>query len=297
MDRMEASEWGQKKAKQDLEEAKCLLYVSLTRARDLLILPFPEGKTRGPWINSLCADWMVPTGICLVPPGGAEKIKTDVCECTAEDLFEETREIYRPFWFDKRAARTGKLSAVVNPSAIAGSDPAAVLSAEKIGTRIELNGVPDFEVLGNVVHEVITAEIVHPGHKDTPTLVESMVKAHGLSANVDPTDVYFNAQSFLKSIRRIFSPLQIHAEYPVSHLLKNGQVVKGWVDVLVQTDSGWIVIDHKSLRPREGDESVVQKYSGQLAAYRDAVEAGTGDTVCSCWIHLPFRGCLVQIEV
>ncbi len=54
------------------EESKRLLYVSLTRARDLLVIPLPEKKTTGEWMGLLQAEWMLPQGKKLKLPDGKE---------------------------------------------------------------------------------------------------------------------------------------------------------------------------------------------------------------------------------
>jgi len=53
---------------QDIAEAKRMLYVSMTRAKDLLILPLPENKSTRLWMETLHAKWMVPNGKELTLP-------------------------------------------------------------------------------------------------------------------------------------------------------------------------------------------------------------------------------------
>jgi ATP-dependent exoDNAse (exonuclease V) beta subunit len=47
-----------------------LLYVSLTRARDLLIIPLSAKKAGGEWLDTLGADWMLPQSDQLKLPNG-----------------------------------------------------------------------------------------------------------------------------------------------------------------------------------------------------------------------------------
>ena len=76
------------------------------------------------------------------------------------------------------------------------------------------------------------------------------------------------------------------------HVLDNGQIAKGWIDVLVQTDTEWIIIDHKVSQVDHG--VIVRRYAGQIFAYKEAVEAATGKAA-KCWIHSPLAGDMVQI--
>ena len=43
-----------------MDEGKRLLYVSMTRARDLLVLARSARKPNGPWIDTLGAPWLLP---------------------------------------------------------------------------------------------------------------------------------------------------------------------------------------------------------------------------------------------
>jgi ATP-dependent exoDNAse (exonuclease V) beta subunit len=94
-----------------------------------------------------------------------------------------------------------------------------------------------------------------------------------------------------------FHPTKVFAEHPVKHLLENGQLVSGWIDVLIQNKEGWIIIDHKSSsKPSHMLEKEALKYSGQLLAYKKGVETATKKKVLSSWIHFPLSGMTVRLS-
>ena len=68
------------------------------------------------------------------------------------------------------------------------------------------------------------------------------------------------------------------------------------VDVLVDTEEGWIIIDHKSFRggKNEWDQKAYGD-SGQLEAYRRAVTQATERPVISQWIHFSVGGGMVEV--
>jgi ATP-dependent exoDNAse (exonuclease V) beta subunit len=79
-------------------------------------------------------------------------------------------------------------------------------------------------------------------------------------------------------------------------VLDNGQIIKGWIDLLAEADGKWIIIDHKSSAQKEdGLEETSLKYSGQLFCYKNAVEAASRKKA-NCWIHYPISGHLVRLE-
>jgi ATP-dependent exoDNAse (exonuclease V) beta subunit len=79
-------------------------------------------------------------------------------------------------------------------------------------------------------------------------------------------------------------------------VLDNGQRMNGWIDVLVDTEEGWVIIDHKSFpgAKREWDQRALS-YSGQLEAYRRAVMQATERPVISQWIHFSVGGGMVEV--
>ena len=78
--------------------------------------------------------------------------------------------------------------------------------------------------------------------------------------------------------------------------LDDGRVVRGFVDVLAETEKGWLVIDHKSSpQPPSRWPEEATKYSGQLAAYKNALSAADRNAA-ACYIHFAVTGGLVEVR-
>jgi ATP-dependent helicase/nuclease subunit A len=68
----------------------------------------------------------------------------------------------------------------------------------------------------------------------------------------------------------------------------------GYIDLLLETSQGMVIIDHKSFLGKRADwPAKARSYSGQLAAYRDARRT---PAIESTWIHFAAGGGLVQVE-
>jgi hypothetical protein len=69
------------------------------------------------------------------------------------------------------------------------------------------------------------------------------------------------------------------------------------VDLLLRLPSGeFVVVDHKSGPVRRDQLSVkAASYAGQLAAYREALEA-QGLRVAGMWIHFPLAAGMVGVN-
>ena len=87
-------------------------------------------------------------------------------------------------------------------------------------------------------------------------------------------------------------------EHPVIQLLDTGQVVSGFIDLLLETEEGWVIVDHKtSPRPRNEWKNIAAGYSGQLLAYKRAIENATERPVVQTWLHFPVGGGLIEVEL
>ena len=87
-------------------------------------------------------------------------------------------------------------------------------------------------------------------------------------------------------------------ELPVARATPDGQHVQGRTDLVMRTATGWILMDHKSTpqgRDQWGD--LATTYAGQLAAYRDVLQAASGLPVEEMWLILPVAGAALRVEV
>ena len=88
-------------------------------------------------------------------------------------------------------------------------------------------------------------------------------------------------------------PIQVR----FSTVNKAAQRVSGFMDLLLETDQGWVLIDHKSFPGRRSDwVSKAISFSGQLALYREALKH-LGKEVASLWIHFAVSGGMVEVKL
>ncbi len=77
---------------------------------------------------------------------------------------------------------------------------------------------------------------------------------------------------------------------------EKGQHLSGSIDLLIETAQGWIVIDHKSTSTGIDQlPHVAAQYGGQLAAYKNALEAVTEKPVLDQWIHFMAMGAVLEV--
>ncbi|HEX5421558.1 MAG TPA: UvrD-helicase domain-containing protein, partial [Gammaproteobacteria bacterium] len=279
-----------------IEETRRLLYVSLTRARDCLIIALDEKTRGGEWLETLAADWMLPAGETLSLPNGVEI--PSACE-TIEAPDDWAVEAPPPDarWVLPGAPREDLLNRGLTPSSAAAVPAARAGAIIEIGERLALDGVQDITALGEALHGLIAAEIVAPDAAEG-TRAARILKAWGFEGSVAPAAASRIARGFVAWATAAFEPLAWHVEHPLLHVLETGQVVHGYIDLLLETQDGFIIVDHKATpRPRTEWRDIAEQYSGQLGMYKAAVESITRRPVLGTWIHFASGGGAVEVSL
>ena len=152
--------------------------------------------------------------------------------------------------------------------------------------------------IGQAMHNLFATEIINNCQNDSHSTAARIIERFGVGAYLEPKDAVSYTNFFVNYLKSAFKPLATYAEYPIENFLNTGQLVKGWIDVLMNTNDGWVILDHKFTgQITQSIEPEVIKYSGQLLAYKNAVEATTKNKVVSSWIHYPNVGLLYQIKI
>jgi ATP-dependent exoDNAse (exonuclease V) beta subunit len=89
----------------------------------------------------------------------------------------------------------------------------------------------------------------------------------------------------------------VRREWPVEHRLAASTLVRGTIDVVVETETTLAIIDHKVLLVSEarGLESAAA-YAGQLRTYAAAILATGKRREVELLIHLPLSGVVAWIR-
>ena len=66
--------------------------------------------------------------------------------------------------------------------------------------------------------------------------------------------------------------------------------------LLVETDKGFLIVDHKSAPGGSNMwPGLAIKYSGQLSCYKASIERLSKRPVLGCWLHLVVGGVLLEV--
>jgi ATP-dependent helicase/nuclease subunit A len=277
----------------DRKQGLRLLYVGWTRARDTVVLARRDGK--------------LAEGILGLLRDGDRDLVTEPTASHAlwagHDIAIRTREAQpeAPAPLEPSPGEGYSWPGPVKhaPAFASASDLdelGEVRPPVRIAQRIALSGVPDMQAVGEAVHAFLAAD--RPS-LDRPTRVEM---AAGLLARWDvgsalPPEALLAASDALRAwIDTRWPGATWHREVPLSARMPTGTILRGFADLVVESDAGFVLIDHKSF---PGDLAAAAEraatYWGQLHAYADAIARATGRSHLGSFVHLPISGAVVEL--
>ncbi len=294
--RAEGGEFGSWAAGVARREELRLLYVGLTRARDVLVFATREGKAPLSFVG-------VPELRLPEPPTTDE----DVVEMDGltwrrrriialESIPSVDADASFP-WFAAPVGRTAKPDAHCTPSAAEALNEANIGRTIRLGGRLPVAGLKadQEEAFGDAIHAVLAFALLHPEDDNIEEVARRILGAHGVGAITEAAEIAAMAARFREQVTAAFFPNKIGIEEPFRSTSTQGQSVAGTIDLLLETDGGVVVIDHKAFPGKEADRMLrALSHSGQLALYRAALESA-GRPVASTWIHFAVGGQLVEV--
>ncbi len=118
-------------------------------------------------------------------------------------------------------------------------------------------------------------------------------KARGLmGASIPDADwrmIQKIAAAFVRSLHEIFEPTALNWKVPMTSTNRNGNVIGGTIDLLVETKNGFWIFDPKTDEPENLEESY-RRYLPQLICYSQALKEGMGLKVINVAIHWAYLG-------
>jgi ATP-dependent exoDNAse (exonuclease V) beta subunit len=278
-------------------EARRLLYVALTRARDKLLLEWPvylAGKDKvSSWsiLAEECQVSLTKDALtvgskkfpCAVVTGGTE-LPEDL-ELGSVPTVSELPVIGRRA-IEPGEAPTGLTPDSRTPSALAIEAPAAASADATVVTygaplsmEVGLTGV----ALGTFLHR--TFEVLGA----RPDLAATLPAITGVTvSDADLHKIAAAVARFEGWVAETLKPASVQREWPLLHVDSAGTVVSGMADLIVHTAQGAWIVDHKS-DVVEDPVAAFLKYEGQLRAYAEAL-AAAATPVAGVAVHWIRRG-------
>ncbi len=297
-----------------------LLYVGWTRARDRLVLPSvvsdngPGGRTdlwtgQSSVLRHLAVDGSQPLG----EPDGEGRARWaghDVVMRVREPRARPprppppgTRAVYAPLPPAEHAP------AFVAPSAVAEEGEAG--EPVVLGAPLMIADFADEDTmarLGTAVHAFFAVDPRVPpagapplapaesvDDNDRFRLAERLLNSHDVAALLQPGDVVTIADRLWAALLARWPGARVRRESHVTQRLPAGTVVRGQMDLVLETDEGFVIVDHKTYITEDA-VTLSRSFAGQLRTYARALSAATNKPVLSTWAHLPLSAMLIEVR-
>lgn len=184
-----------------------------------------------------------------------------------------TSQTYMLIDTDQTQQEGSDLTYLVNPSksgitsALKSSDPTKVARI----TISEEKGDVRMSTIGTCIHNIYAAYDAEMDEQQSIEMAQRLIESAKLAEILKAEDV-------IKAIRSLYdyltkehgAPTSIGHEVPFSFVRKNGQLLRGEIDLLWYTKDGVVLVDYKNI---QGEEANAEHYASQMEAYREVIES------------------------
>lgn len=282
-----------------LMESNRLLYVGMTRPRDVLILALEGDKKPLQWFRDIGLEGISTSANGdLLGTGDLFADDTLDAEAVKGDLLYRDEAAARLLRHRLPAADKPCMAGTmyVSPSTIHATGP--VLRHWHIGSRMGTASLAGHEMseVGDCLHHIYCNIERH----DSDHFISDLIEAYGLTAFLtDAAAVRAAWERLTMWLEKTYGFQEIKHEVPFINR-HDGRVYTGSIDLVWDTGNGIVVLDFKTCPLGDShildsaDEHFAGRYAGQLDAYARALGAA-GHRVLARLIYYPVSGLLVEV--
>ena len=278
----------------DAREQLRLLYVGFTRARDRIIVVGAHDVWERGIMKQLVVDGRT---LCCDPPGGTGRARWAGADIDVEVRTPPASARMPPradgrTVFAEPLARPEWPPAFIQPSAA--DAVGTVVQTFALGTPLLVTAVKtndDMNRLGRCVHAFFAVDRSHSDLNHRLRMAGELLVRFEAAAHFGAHDLVEAADRLWRFIDATWPGCRLRREEPLLRRLPGRSVVRGQIDLLVEHDAGFAIIDHKTTL-----DTNATGYAGQLRAYAEGVVEATRKTVTDTLIHFPVSGIVVGIR-
>lgn len=291
--------------KDSLAEANRLLYVGMTRPRDVLIVALEPHKKD---VHTL--QWLEDVGLDCVRPDAQHDIFGVGCRFEDDTMTQDQFDSLSGYRYlaENENMKTRRIPYHQEPC----DEGVKCLSPSKLHVK----GMVDasYQIcehmqqgtlvgktmadVGNCIHQIFCGI---EQHINSESYYTNLIESYGLKTYLTDYVAIRKAWEMLVNwlTEQFGAAINIYHERPFT-LLKDGNVYSGSIDLVWQTSDGDILIDFKTCPLGQkyildsDSEHYAGWYAGQLDAYTDALEEA-GEKVLKRFIYYPVSGMMCEI--
>ena len=188
------------------------------------------------------------------------------------------------------------LTYLVNPS------KSGITSALKPSDYTEVNRIhiPEekddvrMSTIGTCIHNIYAAYDAEMDEQSAIAMAQKIIESVKLSEILNAKEVIGAIRSLYDYlIQKYGAPTSIAHEVPFSFVRKNGQLLRGEIDLLWHTADGVVLVDYKNI---QGEVANPEHYASQMEAYREVIESAGGLTCKGIVLFYATLGQIIELK-
>ncbi|WP_211877015.1 UvrD-helicase domain-containing protein [Pseudarthrobacter albicanus] len=173
---------------------------------------------------------------------------------------------------------------------------ADVTEAAALGPQLIAHGAAHWDHVGSAIHGYFALPLAEMGEDVRLAAAQRLLDRWGAASAVEPHVVVEAGERMLAFFARHYPGATLITEQSVAWRNADNQLMEGWIDLLLETPAGYVLVDHKSYPGKDPIGHIKDKYVGQMRGYTEAIQTITGRPVVETLIHMPALGKMYRIS-
>ncbi|MBT2554487.1 exodeoxyribonuclease V subunit beta [Arthrobacter sp. ISL-5] len=173
---------------------------------------------------------------------------------------------------------------------------ADVTEAAALGPQLIPHGAANWDQVGSAIHGYFALPLGEMGDSARLSAAQRLLDRWGAASAVGPGVLVDAGERMLAFFARHYPGATVTTEQSVAWRNADNQLMEGWIDLLLETPAGYVLVDHKSYPGNDPVGHIKDKYIGQMRGYAEAIESITGRPVVETLIHMPALGKVYRIS-
>lgn len=146
--------------------------------------------------------------------------------------------------------------------------------------------------IGECVHAYLATPYPDLEPSRRRALAEQLVTRWGVAQGLAADRLLTIGDRFTEWVRGQYPGANLRTEVPFIAYTSAHQRTQGWIDLIVSTEEGHVIIDHKTYAGSNPEGEIRRRYAAQLDVYRQALGA---KLPARTLIHFPMRGEIYEV--
>lgn len=172
---------------------------------------------------------------------------------------------------------------------------AVVREFADLGPALVDRGGQGWDRVGDCVHSYLAAPLAALDSGMKLQVAERLITSWKVGGTVTAAQVVECGERWIRFLDETLHVTDVASEVPFTWTNADHQRAEGWLDQLLTTSAGRIIVDHKTYPGADPVGHVRERYLGQMDVYRRALTEIIDEAPAQILIHLPLLGTVLEV--